>query len=134
MKNIAWNKRKMRQQIGYLIQNNEEEKNSFSIDVLRDIYNDEVSPFDYSLSLSEKITRDYDVLKEYEYYLDDIQKFSFYSLEKVNYDFHYIDLPVNELLYFVNDYFKDIFPNWYFKSPCTKSTGILLRLKVVFGD
>lgn len=109
----TWNIKNAKQQRNFLLQNNQNGKYNIEIDMINQIIDDKVTPFEHSSSLQEKLIFDKEKIDEYSYFLKTIE--NFYNLTtdiKCGYLYE-IDLPINELLTFVNDFFHDALPEWY---------------------
>lgn len=109
----AWNLKKAKRQRRYLMQKNVDGKYNLDIDLINQVIDNSLVPFEYFLSLQEKLNFDKSKLDEYSYFFKIIEDF-YHLTSKVKPGYLYeIDLPVNELLVFVNDFFKENLPNWY---------------------
>ena len=109
----SWNLKKAKQQKCFLVQNNVDGKYDIDIDRINSIIDNMLTPFDSPLTLKEKLEYDKEKIDEYEYFIKPIEEF--YNLTKkvkIGYLWGF-DLPINELLYFVNDFFRDNLPEWY---------------------
>lgn len=113
MEYSSWNLKKAKQQKRFLVQNNQDGKYDIDIDMIDRIIDGTVIPFDAPLSLKEKLEYDREKLEEYEYFIKPIEEM--YSLtKKVKCGYLWeIDLPINELMTFVNDFFRDALTEWY---------------------
>lgn len=109
----SWNLKKAKQQKEFLIQNNENGKYDVDIDLINRIIDGTVTPFDVSLSLKEKLEFDKEKIDEYDSFIKPIEEFH-HLTKKVKSGYLWeINLPINELLTFVNDFFHDALPEWY---------------------
>lgn len=109
----TWNIKKAKQQLRYLESHNQDGQYNLDIDSLKQIINNSIVPFEYMLTLKEKLEFDQEKLDEYSYFMETIEEF--YNLTKrckCGYLYE-IDLPISELLCFVNDFFKEVYPEWY---------------------
>lgn len=109
----TWNLKKAKQQRKFLVKNNIDGRYDIDIELINSIINETVSPFDHSLSLKEKLEYDKEKLDEYAYFMKAIE--SFYNTTKKFKigSLWQLSVPIDDLMTFVNDFFRETFPDWY---------------------
>lgn len=113
MRYANWNIRNVKHQIRYLQHNNQNGKYNIDIEILKQIIDNSIIPFEHEFTLKEKLLYDKEKLNEYNYFLNDIKNFTSYNIGDHDYSLNVINIPISELLIFVNDFFKEVFPSWY---------------------